>query len=302
MSNLSSPTRPSPTKSQAPIANIANPLPPPRLRAGLSRSLSAALPSTSSRHSIGSVTLPPISTLTRGLPPSLSRGRSRDVQAWESCADSERRDELTAQAENESNGSAIAAISLLRSTSSSSLASLAANSAPQPSSAKRNASVTRAPLRQVKKAKLSRANSTFARLEQVDSNSEKPRAHLNGKVKVSMLVTPNPDSDKENWSPDEDGQPRSPRRRPLPSFKAPVSRSPRRRPGGRILQEQGNRIPMLLNRANTAPSGDITIFEDGDGKGTADKFMPNTNQVSPSKRGDMDCVAGLLSLSQGAWR
>jgi hypothetical protein len=25
-------------------------------------------------------------------------------------------------------------------------------------------------------------------------------------------------------------------------------------------------------------------------------------EVSPSKRGDMDCVAGLLSLSQGAWR
>ncbi|OAQ72751.1 homeobox transcription factor [Pochonia chlamydosporia 170] len=263
----SSPTRPTPptTPSSGPQ---------PRQRTGLSRSQSA----------LPSITLPPISALTNSLPPRLARGRSRDVQAWESCADSERRDELTAQAENESNGSAIAAISLLRSSSA----------ILQPSSTKRNASVSRAPQRQAKKAKLTRTGSTFARLESNDQDAEKRDA---GKVKVSMLVSPT-DSDKENWSPDEDHH----RRRPLPAS-AVKTQNPRRL--GRVLQD--HRGPaMLSNRSQTAPSPlgskSIEIYEDGrrSREDDVEKFM--RGDVSPSKKPDMDCVAGLLSLSQGAWR
>ncbi|KAK2592044.1 hypothetical protein QQS21_010277 [Conoideocrella luteorostrata] len=266
----------------------------PRARGGLSRSRSA----------LPSITLPPISTLTNSLPPHLPRGRSRDVQAWESCADSEKRDGLIAQAEHESNGSAIAAISLLRSSSS----------ILQPSSTKRNASLSRSQQpRQAKKAKLARTNSTFARLESITIDPEPgKRADRDGKVKVSMLVS-HTDSDKENWSPDEDGNPQEGHgRRALPIGPAAKPQNPRRL--GRVLRDS-NASPMLGNRSNTAPSrtlgtskanSTIDIFEDSSPKkrssreADVEKFM--RGEVSPSKKPDMDCVAGLLSLSQGAWR
>lgn len=201
---------------------------------------------------------------------------------------------MTTQAENESNGSAIAAISLLRSTSG----------VLQPSSTKRNASLSRTSQqpRQAKKAKLSRTGSTLARIETIDVDAEK-RDSTN-KVKVSMLVSPT-DSDKENWSPGSDGNTHAhQRRRPLPVAPASKVENPRRL--GRILQDHKG-SSMLSNRAHTAPSplgskSSIAIFEDGKPprEDEVEKFM--RGDVSPSKKPDMDCVAGLLSLSQGAWR
>ncbi|POR31327.1 GS homeobox 2 [Tolypocladium paradoxum] len=282
VSNQNSPTRATPPRPSSTLPGL-----PQMRRGGLQRSHSA----------LPSMTLPPISTLTSSLPPRLVRGRSRNVHAWESCADSERRDELTAQAENESNGSAIAAISLLRSSSG----------ILQPSVTKRNVSVSKPQqARQAKKAKLGRTISTYARLENVGAELEKQI----GKVKVAMLVSPT-DSDKENWSPDEDGNPHDiPHRRPLPA--GPPSNSQNARRPGRALQEN-ERQALLGNRASTAPSrslgaskGAIEIFEDSGKKAPAsrddevERFM--RGEVSPSKKGDMDCVAGLLSLSQGAWR
>lgn len=228
------------------------------------------------------------------------RGRSRDVHAWESCADAENRDELTAQAEHESNGSAIAAISLLRSSSG----------VLQPSGAKRNAPISK-PQRphQAKKARLNRSGSSISRLETEEEETEKPEKEY-GKVKVSMLVSPSGDSDKENWSPDEDGnQAESHRRRPLPPA-PPKPQNPRRL--GRVLQEQKN-SNLFGNRSNTAPARHrnvvkegLEIFEDVlkcppvSREDDVERFM--RGEVSPSKKPDMDCVAGLLSLSQGAWR
>ncbi|PNY23714.1 GS homeobox 2, partial [Tolypocladium capitatum] len=282
----------SPTRAVPPLPSSTLPGLPRMRRGGLQRSHSA----------LPSITLPPISALTSSLPPRLVRGRSRDVHAWESCADSERRDELTAQAMNESNGSAIAAISLLRSS----------NAILQPSTTKRNGPVSKAQqAHQAKKAKFGRTSSTYARLEDVGAELEKlPRGNLSGKVKVAPLASPT-DSDKENWSPDEDGNPHDNlRRRPLPA--GPPAKSQNIRRPGRALQEN-KRTALLGTRANTAPSrslgaskGAIEIFDDSGKKVPAprddevEKFM--RGEVSPSKRGDMDCVAGLLSLSQGAWR
>lgn len=227
------------------------------------------------------------------------RGRSRDVHAWESCADAENRDELTAQAEHESNGSAIAAISLLRSSSG----------VLQPSGTKRNAPISK-PQRphQAKKAKLNRSGSSISRLEyDINEDAEKPEKEY-GKVKVSMLVSPSGDSDKENWSPDEDEND-SPHRRLLPPAPTkPRPLNPRRL--GRVLQEQKG--PNFLgNRANTAPARHrnvvkegVEIFEDSMKRPRGEdveQFMRG-DLSSPSKKPDMDCVAGLLSLSQGAWR
>ncbi|KHN95321.1 homeobox transcription factor [Metarhizium album ARSEF 1941] len=275
----------SPTRPATPMTPSIDPCgPQPRQRTGLSRSHSA----------LPSITLPPISALTNSLPPRLARGRSRDVQAWESCADSERRDELTAQAENESNGSAIAAISLLRS----------ASGILQSSSTKRNAPLSRPQQqRQSKKARLSRTTSTSARLECVDADSGTKAAR--GKVNVSMLVSPT-DSDKENWSPDEDGNtdPHH-RRRPLPAAPAIKMQNPRRL--GRLLQDHKGPA-MLSNRSQTSPfslasKSNIDVFDDAKHKSRqndVEKFM--RGDVSPSKKPDLDCIAGLLSLSQGAWR
>lgn len=251
------------------------------------------------------ITLPPISSWPTPPPPPprLGRGRSRDVHAWESCADADTRDELTAHAEQESKGSAIAEISLLRSTH-----------ALQPSSTKRNAPLSltntggNAP-RQVKRTKLSRVSSSAARLETRNLDEVDKQNDVKSKMDFAVLLSPT-DSDKENWSPVGEGNARQ--RRPLPG--APQGKSQktaaRRRPGT-VLGAHKSGAPTL-GRAKTAPSArhrpceaagtGVDIFEDGDNpeEGEVDKFM--APQVSPSKKGDVDCAVGLLSLSKGAWR
>lgn len=221
------------------------------------------------------------------------------MHAWEKCADAENRDELTAQAEYESNGSAAAAINILRSTSG----------ILQPSNAKRNAPMTR-PQRphQAKKAKLDPTGSSISRLDaDLDEREKADREH--GKVKVSMLVSPTGgDSDKENLSPDEETSSPDPyHRRPLPPAPKHAGDNPRR--VGRALQEQ--KSPNLLaNRANMAPTRPRSIVKEGL-EIFQDRMKPVLSSreqdmvrgsISPSKKPDMDCVAGLLSLSQGAWR
>ncbi|KAI0515242.1 hypothetical protein F5B22DRAFT_194012 [Xylaria bambusicola] len=324
-----------------------------------------------SRSAVSSITLPPISTLTKNLGthfPPLARGRSRDVHAWESCCEADTRDELTRQAENESSGSAIAAISLVRSSSSSaSLSNLIHNhhSHPQPPShpgilqpnpGKRNTfNMTRGPLD--RKPKLARAKTSpplarYVSLEEVRKavEVEDEEGHLEPEKKKRKkqanqfdILSPSGDSDKENLSPDEDGNPG--RQHPLPppetgasptKVMAPLPRNPRR--VGRILGEQDAATKRLflhdsmdarnriMSRASTAPTqgqrqrkfgeAAVAIFEDGEnmprdrkreivpreGKRAEDVEHFMRGELSPSKRPDMDCVAGLLSLSQGNWR
>ncbi|KAK0731236.1 hypothetical protein B0H67DRAFT_477236 [Lasiosphaeris hirsuta] len=289
------------------------------------------------------ITLPPISVLTSSLPtaasgalpPRLTRGRSRDVHAWEFCCDAENREDfLTVQAKHESSGSAIAAISLLRSTSS--------NGSPlqQSSGAKRNATLSKAVPRSdvAKKPKLGRALSSMGKLQTSFGNSEKGSTDKKvdvGLDKTKILSPSGNESDKENWSPDEEGNPRFPifqaqpasgpiGRRPLPSGttrldKNSPRRTPPRRTPSRLLQDR--RSPGLLfgSRANTAPvfsrkqraekgsQPPLEIYEDSWPPSPAapvldevERFM--RGQVSPSKKGDVDAIAGLLSLSQGNWR
>ncbi|KXX80145.1 Homeobox protein YOX1 [Madurella mycetomatis] len=287
----------------------------------------AAPPTPDALQSLGSCTAPP----------RLTRGRSRDVHAWEFCCDAENReDALTVQAKHESSGSAVAAISLLRSASLTGGSPLQ-----QSSSAKRNASMTRAPPRagMAKKPKLGRAMSSVARMQGTlglgqKHNMQRDRGAPPDKLKVSTLVSlSGNDSDKENWSPDEDGNPRAtsshratpsnsgtPGRRPLPSGPSRLDRKHPRRTADHGLQEA--RSPALpSSRANTAPTrgfqsrrskraeSPLEIYEDSENNSPAsrpalddevERFM--RGEVSPSKKGDVDAVAGLLSLSQGNWR
>ncbi|KAI0125881.1 homeobox transcription factor [Xylariales sp. AK1849] len=296
-----------------------------------------------SHSALPGITLPPISALTAILPPQLSRGRSRDVHAWESCCEADTRDELTKLAESESSGSAIAAISLLRSSSqTTSLSNLIHGHVPgpnvlRPNSSKRNAPPSRRD--STKKPKLARASSSVARLQSLPPAPtnvilEKPEKVVEDfepvkKAGLAIVLSPGGDSDKENWSPDEEGNPIT-RRRPLPSAgpakTLTAAAGTARRLGHRVLGEQGTAKRQLLSsRTNTAPvprtrgvktvDASVLIFEDegeqnDGGEGVAKKgkrseeeverFM--RGEVSPSKKGDVDCVAGLLALSQGNWR
>ncbi|KAH9909388.1 hypothetical protein F4778DRAFT_229012 [Xylariomycetidae sp. FL2044] len=226
-----------------------------------------------SRSALATITLPPISTLTAHLPPQLARGRSRDVHAWESCCEAETRDELTVQAENESSGSAIAAISLLRSTSSSaSLSNLihshngALPNALQPNLGKRNAPPHKSLSRNAtKKPRLSRASSSVARLQtlppvstvSVAETSDEPEKKTTSKVSLSVILSPSGgDSDKENWSPDSDGNTGSSRRRPLPSAAQPPPPPP---PGlSKVLNET-----VGTNATKTNPRRALGLAQDG---------------------------------------
>lgn len=240
-----------------------------------------------------------------------------------------REDFLTVQAKHESSGSAIAAISLLRTVSSG-------GSPLQPSnSAKRNAAMTRAAPRSglAKKPKLGGATSSVAKLQTsfgVDEKGNESGGEI-GPDKIKILSPSGNDSDKENWSPDEEGNPRfsfsqmrpdiaAGGRRPLPSGTTrPDKKNPRRAPG-RSLQGPHSPRSLLGSRANTAPvysrmqrgekrgQSPLEIYEDSENASPAaatvddevERFM--RGEVSPSKKGDVDAVAGLLSLSQGNWR
>lgn len=140
---------------------------------------------------------------------------------------------------------------------------------------------------------------------------------LGDKVKVDMLISPSGDSDKENWGPEDEGNmrrlPPINDRRPLPAI---IDAKNNARRTGRTLQDHPGPAIFSSSRARTMPamgrrgSGKyVTIFEDGQssssptpkGADEVESFMRGAD-VSPSKKGDMDCIAGLLSLSQGAWR
>ncbi|TGO56393.1 hypothetical protein BCON_0078g00080 [Botryotinia convoluta] len=221
--------------------------------------------------------------------PRLLSGRSRDARTWEFCAEGEPRDELTTQAENESSGSAIAAISLIRSTSSSAL---------KPNPSKRN--TPSRPNLQGKRPKMGRASSSVARMQ---SGVKKAGQPINDKD--PLMRSPSGDSDKENWIPSQNGV--NPRRRP-----AHIQKESDREPKG-ILQDNPS-IPthadfgVNKNKRRKSAHSEPQVYEDAEAstKNTkapdddVQKFMQAP--VSPSKKDDVDCIQGLLSLSQGNWR
>ncbi|KAJ4290687.1 hypothetical protein N0V88_006435 [Collariella sp. IMI 366227] len=118
---------------------------------------------------------------TPPLPPRLSRGRSRDVHAWESICDSDNCDDaLTAQAKHESSGSATAQISLIRSMSTS--------SANWPRE-KRSAPSTLPRPGEGKRPRLSRAHSSAARMEAPTVLGPSHRQNSSNLQRVSCAVT-----------------------------------------------------------------------------------------------------------------
>ncbi|OAL75563.1 hypothetical protein A7D00_1162 [Trichophyton violaceum] len=146
-----------------------------------------------------------------------------------------------------------------------------------------------------KRKKLSRAVSSLGRLETEPSletvNTTKPNSSQGNRNQKTKPKTDfhNGDSDKENWLPGT--QDVGPRRRRL---------HPTAQPQNRVLQtsgdarREGNRI---IGRGITSPRKDHDKNRD---HGLSGK--PSLPGTSSNQEEDLDCIQGLLSLSQGAWK
>lgn len=254
----------------------------PKRRVGLLQRSQSALP-----YSQNSLSRPNLSSLaSRPGTPNLPTGRSRDARSWEFCCDTDARDELTTQADHESSGSAVAAISLLRSASNTALkVNINKRNSPAP-----NHTRTEETGKSIKRPKFGRAQSSLARLQ----GTEKSMRHeASGKPKegTGLVKSPGGDSDKENWVPTVEGGHRRHNRT------IDAARKASQKPQSRRKELD------LENPRRTAKIAESTIFEDATATRSADeveRFM--RGEVSPSKKGDLDCIQGLLSLSQGNWR
>ena len=228
-----------------------------------------------------------------------SSGRSRDSRAWEFWCDKEARSELEDKADKESSGSAADAISLLRSTSGRNVLGPIPN--------KRNSLLSRHPS-EVKRLKpdgkrppLQRSNTSQGRLQSRTSGGQArhPRPKLKHSESAVSVYVPGNESDKENWSPDSD--------RPFSSFRSsqPVASGDKshERPALAEKRNAGN-IPRS-GAASGAKTKGGTEGEDADPEKDAEiaAFMRRERKSnSTSSEDDLDCVQGLLSLSQGNWR
>ena len=290
-------------KAKVAIGN--SPSPPkvrmPRPIGGLQRSQSAIQPDNKTTAEIN---FPPVQSKKSSMP-----GRSRDARTWEFYCDSSARDALTEQAEREQSGSAVGAIGLIRSRSNKVLA-------PNPN--KRNArsenhdSIKRlkADDKEASKRKLSRSQSSVARLQTVGDIPRK-QAVVNrgktGKPRSELDIDYSGDSDKENWEPGT--QSRTQRRRtaidqaPSSSMSRPVLTESLKVPS------QSTSLDALMAQENTGARGTSALLtipsgarkhEDQHAAEAIDGFADESQL--PREADELDCVQNLLSLSQGNWQ
>ena len=201
-------------------------------------------------------------------------GRSRDTRTWEFYCDSNARDSLSKHAEAESKGSATSAIALMRSSSQ--------KSRQRPLSRHLSATNTKLapPHNASSKPKLIRAKSSMARLGDASSDFyEKPKKGGS----ITVFASPD-DSDKENWAPGTQSSIHAMRRT------------------GATMHSSRGLLPGGNDRhAHPAPNATRQYHVIGNAENIPDTHSPPLR--SPAKEGEeLDCVNGLLSLSQGAWR
>ena len=233
-------------------------------------------------------------------PKTQTHGRSRDARNWEFYCDSDARNALTTAAQHEREGSALGALSLIRSNS--------AGCRPLVTSKKQNTNSTgdhskRKDLTglESKVPKLARTSSSFARLQKCDKSAlaEKPKK---GKDAFALWEDPDSDSDKENWEPGTRISRPTYRRFGDPSRATAVlcesghALSHGSSLGVRIDRERARRPPQIKralandqvkDKENAPLDDDVAQFMGESRKGQKD---------------DIDAVQSLLSLSKGAWR
>ncbi|KAI1004721.1 hypothetical protein K3495_g3499 [Podosphaera aphanis] len=221
-------------------------------------------------------------------------GRSRDARIWRFCCDGKEkdRDELTLQAENESHGSAVAAINLIRSASKSKMKS---------NPKKRHIPVPQSTEQNEKRFKSGKTKSNQCGFRDPSSPSLTPtNTYRIDYTKNDPSESPSGDSDKENWLPQIHS---SSLRRPLPSSPLDKSSHARKILGDYRLTSSntcGLGSPKSRKRKFVNPASDL--YEDSKIPGVADVENFIRSQVSPSKHKDLSAIQGLLSLSQGNWK
>lgn len=241
------------------------------------------------RRSTSAISFPITSSGLKNVKPF---GRSRDAHAWELHCDNDAR----------------TALSSALSTRTDSRASLSRQGSRteglKPLGPRTNLpnEILEPETATVKRKKLTRAVSSVARLE---TETKPPTTLLGARDKMFRdpdLKDHTGDSDKENWIPGT--QISSVRKRNVPK---PSSRAR----GQRILghsskQLEANNRPdgPRLKRARSAKAALVKEGKENqtditEGKGDVSAFMKG---ASTNPEEDLDCVQGLLSLSQGAWR
>ena len=262
---------PSPPKQRVPPPTV-----PSRAPAGLQRSKSVI--TLSSNISQGSAGKPKIKSVSGQF------GRSRDARTWEFYCDGDAREALSAHAEDERTGSAVGAINLIRSQSQTSRA--------QTMTGRSGGSNTKNPpmSQRTVKHKLSRARSSMARLQDTNQTLGKPSMK---DVDTSVLRSPG-DSDKENWAPGTRLSHHPLRRQHASANRRPILGDENHRlkhsrsTGGLAAGQKRSGIirqPVVMDKENVGHSGRHQRLIEAAGKGE-----------------DLDCIQGLLSLSQGAWQ
>jgi hypothetical protein len=203
-------------------------------------------------------------------------GRSRDARTWEFYCDSEARNSLSSHADHESNGSAVGAIKLVRSQSQRQLRQMLA---PVASRSNARASAPLGSSGQRSKPKLARAKSSLARLQGDDFHFGKKRG---SGARPQITRSPSGDSDKENWAPGTHSTQNPLRRTDASSNTRPV------------LADNNGMLAYTARPENDGRKANRRI----DGKENREQMLGGAK----AKGSDLDCVQGLLSLSQGAWR
>ena len=228
-------------------------------------SLELQQPATSTPKLIGDTPL--LKVLQRS-----SSGHSRDSRAWEFWCDKDARTELEDKAEKDASGSAVGAIDHLRHASGRKI--LGALSAKRDPSWVQSSSASKRTKLHMKPAALRRANTSMGRLQHQSALGGRGPSTLKQSATSLAVYIPGNDSDKENWSPDS----------------------------GRDLNTESttDKLPKIslmqsrnLNDENRDPEADpeLAAFMRGGGK---------DGRVSQAE--ELDCVQGLLSLSQGNWK
>ena len=241
-------------------------------------------------------------------------GRSRDARTWEFYCDSEARNALTVQAEQEQKGSAIGMLSLIRSGSSSSNMPSARIGSHNP--LQKSVSMKRKTINEVAapRPKIARTASSVARLQMTEITSQSSSSKtkfVDSKSDSQHYVYQDPsgDSDKENWEPGT-------RSRDLERQEIHPIPEPEVGTQSRVLQEN-TRLPShsmslgnLLNRDNVHPRhrakrtvNDLVNQYDKENIAVDGEVAKSMRRESlPEPEDELDCVQNLLSLSQGAWR
>ncbi|KAL4756929.1 homeobox domain-containing protein [Aspergillus foveolatus] len=239
------------------------------------------------------------SAVVLGTPRSLEReksfGRSRDPRNWESIFDTDARSALATPFSSQSTPKS----ALLSGGKRSLTRSLSAR---HPSLLTPNSDIQGTPITQAMRQKRQKLSRTVSSLGRLESSRKALGEKLPSTLKISKstkddLELEAGDSDKENWIPGT--RVSQSRRRTVSSHThRPVLKDSNGRDGRPqdVSTSGRSRWSQPSHRKSVGPSKSLSM---SGLEGDVSAFMGGN---ATSQEEDLDCIQGLLSLSQGAWR